>query len=186
MSSILNVIIFCQERALAVRTQSLTYKLGSRIMKNLSLSIIKKTCSLYFLGNLETSRLCLSSALNAIMLCQRRQSRVKTQSMIYKLGSKIRILRKEAGLTQEQLAEMVNVSVNFIGYIERGERAPSIHTLEQIAQGLDVDPKDLFEFSESESEDFLDETLLAALRKCDRNDLESLIYIAKQLGNRRI
>lgn len=111
---------------------------------------------------------------------------MKTQSMIYKLGSKIRILRKEAGLTQEQLAEIVNVSVNFIGYIERGERAPSIYTVEQLAQALDVDLKDLFEFSESESEDLLDETLLAALRKCEPDDLESLIHIAKQLGSRRI
>ena len=185
MSSALNVIIFCQRRALAVRTQNLTYKLGSKIMKNLSLSTKINTYSLYYFGNLESGRLCLSSALNAIILCQRRQSRVKTQSMIYKLGSKIRILRKEAGLTQEQLAEIVNVSVNFIGYIERGERAPSIYTVEQLAQALDVDLKDLFEFSVDEYDLPID-TLIAALRKCGPDDLASLIHIAKQLGSRQI
>ena len=126
----------------------------------------------------------MSSALNVIIFHQRRALAVKTQSLTYKLGSKIRILRKAAGLTQEQLAEMVDVSVNFIGYIERGQRAPSIHTLEQIAQGLDVDPKDLFEFSEGESEDLLNETLLAALRKCTPDDLQPLIHIAKQLGSK--
>lgn len=110
---------------------------------------------------------------------------MKTQSMIYKLGSKIRILRKEAGLTQEQLAEMVDVSVNFIGYIERGERAPSMYTVEQIAQALDVDLKDLFEFSVDEYDLPID-TLVAALRKCAPDDLQSLIHIAKQLGSRRI
>jgi transcriptional regulator with XRE-family HTH domain len=105
--------------------------------------------------------------------------------MIYKLGSKIRILRKEAGLTQEQLAEMVNVSVNFIGYIERGERAPSIYTVEQLAQALNVDLKDLFEFSVDEYEyDLSIDTLVAALRKCAPDDLQSLIHIAKQLGSR--
>ena len=109
---------------------------------------------------------------------------MRTQSLTYKLGSKIRILRKAAGLTQEQLAEMVDVSVNFIGYIERGQRAPSISTLEQIAQGLDVSLKDLFEFSEDESNDFLIDMLVAIVRKCAPDDLPPLIQIAKQLGSK--
>ena len=108
----------------------------------------------------------------------------RTQSLVYKLGFKIRTLRKAAGLTQEQLAEMVDVSVNFIGYVERGQRAPSIKTLEQIAQALDVAPKDLFEFSEGEGSELLSETFLAVLRKCAPDDLQPLIHIAKQLGSK--
>ena len=48
---------------------------------------------------------------------------VRTQSLVYKLGVRIRTLRKAAGLTQEQLAEIADISVNFMGYVERGQRA---------------------------------------------------------------
>ena len=107
---------------------------------------------------------------------------MRTQSLVYKLGVRIRTLRKAAGLTQEQLAEVADISVNFIGYVERGQRAPSIQTLERIAQGLNVRPKDLFEFLEDESNELLYETLIAALRKCTSDDLHALIQIAKKLA----
>lgn len=108
---------------------------------------------------------------------------MRTQNLVYKLGVRIRTLRKAAGLTQEQLAEVADISVNFIGYVERGQRAPSIKTLEQIAQALNIRPKDLFEFLEDESNELLYETLIAALRKCTSEDLHILIQIAKKLGD---
>ena len=109
---------------------------------------------------------------------------MRTQSLVYKLGVKIRILRKAAGLTQEQLAEAADVSVNFIGYVERGQRAPSIRTLERIAQALKVAPKELFEFSEDEENTLFYETLLAELRKCTPDGLRALIQVAKQLRDK--
>jgi transcriptional regulator with XRE-family HTH domain len=47
-------------------------------------------------------------------------------------------------LTQEQLAEKLGVSVNFIGQVERGENAPSFDTLQKIAEVLEVDVSELF------------------------------------------
>ena len=110
---------------------------------------------------------------------------MRTQNLVYKLGVRIRTLRKAAGLTQEQLAEVAAVSVNFMGYVERGQRAPSIKTLEQIAQALNVRPKDLFEFLEDGGNGPLYETLLAASRKCAPDDLHALIQIVKKLGSQR-
>ena len=109
---------------------------------------------------------------------------MRTQSLVYKLGVKIRMLRKAAGLTQNQLAEAADMSVNFIGYVERGQRAPSIQTLERIAQALNVAPKALFEFSEDEEHELLCDTLFATARKCTPDDLRALIQVAKQLGNK--
>ena len=54
------------------------------------------------------------------------------------LGKKINEVRKLRGYTQEELAEMVGLSPNFIGYLERGEQTPSIKTLEKIATALGV------------------------------------------------
>ena len=105
---------------------------------------------------------------------------LRTQSLMYKLGVKIRTLRKVAGLTQEQLAEAANVSTNFIGYVERGQRALSIKTLERIATALEVNPKEMFEFSENHEELF-EEVLLAELRKLTPEDIHMLSELAKRL-----
>lgn len=107
---------------------------------------------------------------------------LRTQSLIYKLGIKIRTLRKVAGLTQEQLAEAADVSPNFIGYVERGQRALSIKTLERIARALNVPPRDLFEFSAGDRNDVHYEALLTELRKCSLDDLRVLAPLAERLS----
>jgi len=62
------------------------------------------------------------------------------------LGQKISSLRKEAGLTQENLAEKADYSVEFISFVERGINAPSIEGCERIANALGIPLKDLFDF----------------------------------------
>ncbi len=59
------------------------------------------------------------------------------------LGNKIQRLRKQNGLTQEQLADKVRVSSTYIGFIEQGQRNPSLNTLDKIARVLNVSSKDL-------------------------------------------
>lgn len=49
---------------------------------------------------------------------------------------RLREVRLARGLTQEKLAEKLDVSLNFLNLIERGQRAPSFDTLERIAKVL--------------------------------------------------
>jgi transcriptional regulator with XRE-family HTH domain len=57
--------------------------------------------------------------------------------MIYKLlGNRIRQERLKLNLTQEQLAEKVDLSTSYIGQIERGERNISLDTLVVICKSL--------------------------------------------------
>ena len=110
---------------------------------------------------------------------------LRTQSLTHKLGDKIRTLRKRAGLTQEQLAEDAEISPNFIGYIERGQRAVSIKTLERIAKALNVTPRNLFEFSEGDIDESTFEALLEELRKCSRKDVEMLaLFVGHMMSER--
>ena len=51
----------------------------------------------------------------------------------YALGSKIKAKRKEQRYTQEQLAELCDLSVGFLGHIEAGSRVPSLETIYKIA-----------------------------------------------------
>jgi transcriptional regulator with XRE-family HTH domain len=57
-------------------------------------------------------------------------------------------LRRARKLTQEQLAEAVGRSVEFISLVERGINAPTIAGLEEFARVLKVEVKELFCFQE--------------------------------------
>ena len=46
---------------------------------------------------------------------------------------KVRRAREDAGLTQEQLAELCGVTVNSVGHYEGGRAVPKVDTLERIA-----------------------------------------------------
>lgn len=61
-----------------------------------------------------------------------------------RFGQQLKDLRTARGLTQELLAEKTGLSVDFIGMIERGERAPSFETLEILARVLKVSVAELF------------------------------------------
>ena len=59
------------------------------------------------------------------------------------LGEAIRQLRKQADLSQEKLAEKADLHHNYIGEIERGEKAATIDTLVSVADALGVRLRDL-------------------------------------------
>ena len=61
-----------------------------------------------------------------------------------KIGRKIKQVRKEKNITQEDLALNSGLNRAYIGYIERGERNPSTDTLSKIAKSLKVPLKELF------------------------------------------
>lgn len=63
------------------------------------------------------------------------------------LGASIRRLRKQRGLSQEELADASGLSRRELGRIERGEvEAPHADTIERIARALAVAPDDLASF----------------------------------------
>lgn len=62
-----------------------------------------------------------------------------------KFGEKIRQLRLEKGLSQEQFSYKANVHRTYIGMIERAEKNISLVNIEKIAIALEIDIKDLFE-----------------------------------------
>jgi len=53
-------------------------------------------------------------------------------------------------MTQAKLSEEADLSVDSISRIERGDRAPSLESLEKIAEALTVDPAELLNFKGKE------------------------------------
>ena len=62
------------------------------------------------------------------------------------IGLKIAYYRKKKGYTQAQLAEMVGISSNYLGLIERGNKGQSysMETLFKIAEALEITVSELF------------------------------------------
>ena len=59
-------------------------------------------------------------------------------------GRNLRRLRLKEEWTQEQMAERLGTSVNFLSFMERGLKAPSFENLERIAEVLKVGVAELF------------------------------------------
>ena len=54
------------------------------------------------------------------------------------MDNRIRELRKEKGITQIELAKLLNVSDRSVGFYETGERDPDTDTLKKLASYFDV------------------------------------------------
>ena len=52
------------------------------------------------------------------------------------VGDRINILRKQRGLTREKLAEMSDISVQFLADIEKGRKNMTVTTLRKVANAL--------------------------------------------------
>jgi len=66
--------------------------------------------------------------------------------LLKKFGDKIREIRKEKGLSQEELAFKSNLHRTYIGMIERGEKNITLKNIKKIANALNVSMSYLMEF----------------------------------------
>lgn len=67
-----------------------------------------------------------------------------TKKTLKTLGWKVQKLRKQKKLTQEELADQLNISRVYMGYIEQGRESPSLKLLMKIARKFDVKVEELF------------------------------------------
>lgn len=64
----------------------------------------------------------------------------------HKLGKRLKALRKQAGLTQEQLEERSGLARSYISDVETGRRNASIKNITKLAKGLGVKVSELTDF----------------------------------------
>lgn len=63
-------------------------------------------------------------------------------------GKRLRQLREERGITQEQLAEATGYTPRHINRIEHGKSGPHFDQIDKMAEFLDVSLAEIFDFSE--------------------------------------
>ncbi len=108
-----------------------------------------------------------------------------------KVGIRIRAVRKQHGLTQEDLAARLERSVEAVSNLERGKSLPGFETLERLSGILDVPIGDFFEFrngGEGGKEDPHRQELLSSLmriaRRLETGDLAVALEQTKALARR--
>lgn len=73
---------------------------------------------------------------------------LKEPVILVAVGDKIRELRKQKQMSQEDLALKAGIAISQVGRIERGLLNPSISTLFVISMALEIEPKQLFDFDQ--------------------------------------
>lgn len=69
-----------------------------------------------------------------------------SQELLKKFANRLKYLRKQQKLTQEELAFESGISRSTIGMIESQRRDLTLDKIEKISLALKIEPKDLFDF----------------------------------------
>lgn len=93
------------------------------------------------------------------------------------LGEKLLSLRKEKGLSQEELAEKLEISRQSVSKWERGEAYPDTNNLIKLAKIYDVSLDDLINDEEDEDDGFVEPVYKNEVFYIVRNILSSLFVI---------
>ena len=98
------------------------------------------------------------------------------------LGKRIQELRKRKNLTQEKVAELVNIETGSLSNIENGKYYPTAENLEKILNALNSSPSELFQFEHlQESETMIDE--ITKILQKNPSKIKDFYKIAKALSN---
>lgn len=95
------------------------------------------------------------------------------------LGLRIKELRKAQGMTQERLAEIVDIEPKHLSRIEVGKSFPSLDTLEKIAAALNDELKDFFEFQHLHSPREVRKSINSILEEVDPDKLSEILKILR-------
>ncbi len=89
----------------------------------------------------------------------------------YQIGQNIRRFRKAQGLTQEQLAELVNISVPHMSHIETGSTKLSLPVLVDLSRALKVGADDLLNGVNSINRERMYGEIADILEQCSYTEL---------------
>lgn len=106
------------------------------------------------------------------------------------VGTRIRSLRRQAGLTISQLAEMAGIDGGFINCIENGKKTPSLRTLAKVAKALNVPIMDIFSGQEFKVDNVYDHQVSSQIRAIlkgkPQDEKEKFLTVLKTLKNKEI
>ena len=98
----------------------------------------------------------------------------------YKLiGERIKRVRKSKGITQENMAEKLNVSIGYVSQVERGITKISLDLLGAISSILNYDISGFVAESAVNSSEYLESEIVSELRKLDQGKKKFILNVIK-------
>ncbi len=87
------------------------------------------------------------------------------------IGKRIRKIRVEKKITQEQLAERISTGTTHVSHIETGNTIPSLKTFIAIVNALDISPDELLCGNIDQSKDIFQNELFQITADCTAKEL---------------
>lgn len=96
------------------------------------------------------------------------------------IGVRIKSLRRSEGLSQEKLAERTGISSKYLSSIERGRENPTLDTFIKLAEALNIELSEIFNFShEGKSANDLKAFISNLLKGSDEERLKLAVRLIK-------
>lgn len=97
------------------------------------------------------------------------------------IGARIRSLREAKGMTQEGLAEVMDINAKYLSNIERGKENPTLDMLIKFADALEVEMWEIFDFGHGVSIKELRETINKFTKELDEEKLRMAVKLLRAL-----
>lgn len=95
------------------------------------------------------------------------------------IGERIKRKRQEKGITQEKLAEKMDISIAYLSRIERGASNINLKRLVEISELLDTNVSELIIGTNPKTEIYLDKEMKNVLERCTPEKQRLIYNIAK-------
>lgn len=101
----------------------------------------------------------------------------------FNIGERIRALRVQQGLSQEQLALRAEITTTYLGLIERNMKNPTVKIIEQLCSSLNIGLAEFFNLSEKPDDaiDTATAQILAQLCGLSQKEKEIILQIIKNV-----
>jgi transcriptional regulator with XRE-family HTH domain len=97
------------------------------------------------------------------------------------IGKRIKASREEKGLTQESLAEKLDVSNAYISKIERGKTSISLDRLSELCEVLEESTEYILTGADSSSDDYLRNEIIIMLEDCSPAKIKLIAQVIKSI-----
>lgn len=97
------------------------------------------------------------------------------------IGNRIKTARENKGLTQEKLAEELDVSNAYISKIERGKTPISLDRLSDLCQVLEESTEYILNGADSSSDDYLRNEIMLMLEGCSAEKVRLISQVIKPI-----
>ncbi|GKS59797.1 hypothetical protein YTPLAS18_33240 [Nitrospira sp.] len=101
------------------------------------------------------------------------------KDLLRRLGRRIKEIRKARRLTQEALAERIALSAQYLSRIESGYQSPSVETLARLADSLEVELWELFQFGDGDTVKELREAVRKVAQEGDEKQLRLALKVLR-------